>query len=114
MIQLKAERNQYKSLHKRALLKIKALEEELSLEKGKVRDLNHRLYGKKTEKRTTKSDAIKSDSAPLADDFVGPPRPPAKRGAKKRRANRSRHKHSDLPVVEETISIPVLCVEWVS
>ncbi len=31
MIQLKAECNQYKSLHERALLKIKALEEELAL-----------------------------------------------------------------------------------
>ncbi len=41
IIQLKAERNQYKSLHERALLKIKALEEELALEKGKVRDLNY-------------------------------------------------------------------------
>ena len=50
MIQLKADRNRYKNLHERTLLKIKALEEELALEKGKVRDLNHRLYGKKTEK----------------------------------------------------------------
>ncbi len=106
IIQLKAERNQYKSLHERALLKIKALEEELALEKGKVRDLNHRLYGKKTEKHTAKPDALNSDLAPSADDFVGPPCPPAKRGAKKGRANRSRHKHPDLPVVEETISIP--------
>ncbi len=40
MIQLKADCNRYKSLHQRALLKIKALEEELTLEKGKVRDLN--------------------------------------------------------------------------
>jgi len=52
MIQLKADRNRYKQLHQRALLKIKALEEALALEKGKVRDLNHRLYGKKTKKST--------------------------------------------------------------
>lgn len=101
MIQLKADCNNYKSLHQRALLKIKALEEEIALEKGKVRDLNHRLYGKKTEKGTSKPDAI-----PSSDDFVGPPPPPAKRGAKKGRANRPRHQHPDLPVKEEIISIP--------
>ncbi|HIC77648.1 MAG TPA: hypothetical protein EYP02_00560, partial [Sulfurovum sp.] len=101
MIQLKADCNSYKSLHQRALLKIKALEEEIALEKGKVRDLNHRLYGKKTEKGISKPDAI-----PSSDDFVGPPPPPAKRGAKKGRANRPRHQHPDLPVKEEIISIP--------
>ena len=53
VIQLKADVNRYKSLHQRALLKIKALKEELKLEKGKVRDLTHRLYGKKTEKPAT-------------------------------------------------------------
>ena len=101
MIQLKRDCNRYKSLHQRAVLKIKALEKELTLEKGKVRDLNHRLYGKKTEKGTSKPDAL-----PLSDDFVEPPRPPAKRGAKKGRVNRPRHQHPDLPVVEEMIPIP--------
>ena len=36
VIQFKADRNRYKSLHQRALLKIKELEEALTLEKGKV------------------------------------------------------------------------------
>ncbi len=101
MIQLKADCNRYKSLHQRALLKIKALKEELTLEKGKVHDLNHRLYGKKTEKGSSKPDAL-----PSPDDFVGPLLPPTKRGAKKGRVNRPRHQHPDLPVVEETIPIP--------
>ena len=101
MIQLEADCNRYKSLHQRALLKIKALEEKLALEKGKVRDLNHRLYGKKTEKGTSKPDAL-----PSSDNFVGPPHPPSKRGAKKGRVNRPRHQHPDLPVVEEIIPIP--------
>jgi hypothetical protein len=100
-VQLKADRNRYKSLHQRALLKIKTWEEALALEKGKVRDLNHRLYGKKTEKASSKPDAISSSN-----DFVGPPCPPAKRGARKGRVNRPRHQHPDLPVVEEIIQIP--------
>ena len=101
VIQSKADANRYKSLHQRALLKIKALEEALALEKGKVRDLTHRLYGKKTEKSTTTTDAI-----PPADDFVGPPQPKPKRGARKGRENRSRHDYSHLPSKEEIISIP--------
>lgn len=100
MIQLKGECNRYKSLHQRALLKIKALEEKLKLEKGKVRDLNHRLYGTKTEKTSSKPDALPPT------DFVGPPCPPTKRGAKKGRGNRPRHQHPDLPVVEENIALP--------
>ena len=100
-IQLEADRNRYKSLHQRALMKIKGLEEELTLSKGKVRDLSHRLYGKKTEKAASKPEAT-----PPSDDFVGPPRPPAKRGASNGRANRPRNQHPDLPVVEEIIPIP--------
>ena len=100
MIHLESDRNRYKSLHQRALLKVKALKEKLALEKGKVRDLNHRLYAKKTEKVTSKPDAL-----PSSDDFVGPPCPPAKRGARKGRVNRPRHQYLDLPVVEEIIPI---------
>jgi transposase len=66
-----------------------------------VRDLTHRLYGKKTEKSHTKSEKPLSGN-----DFVGPPTPPAKRGAKPNRPNRSRRKNPDLPVKEEVISIP--------
>ena len=81
-IPLKADLNHYKNLHQRTLLKVKAWEEALKLEKGKVRDLNHCLFGKKTKKSTSKPDAISSSN-----DFVGPLPPPAKQGAKKGRAN---------------------------
>lgn len=101
LIQLKADCNRYKDLHQRSVLKTNALEAALKLEKGKVRDLNHRLYGKKTEKSASKPDA-----SPSSDQFVGPPRPPAKRGAKAGRDNRSRHDYPDLPVIEEYIPIP--------
>ncbi len=101
VIQLKADRNRYKSLHQRTLLKNKELKDALMLEKGKVRDLNHRLYGKKAEKVTLKPDAV-----PSSNDFIGPPPPPAKRGARKGRVNRPRHQYPDLPVVEEVIPIP--------
>ena len=101
-IQLTADINRYKELHQRAALKVKALEEALKLEQATVRDLTHRLYGKKTEKSKSKSDTIPA----VVNDFVGPPAPLPKRGAKKGRANRPRHQHPNLPVKEEIISIP--------
>ena len=101
LIQLKADRNGYKSLHQRAQLTIKDLKEALKLEKGKVRDLNHRLYGKKTEKASSKPETL-----PSPNELMGPPCPPAKRGARKGRSNRPRHDYPNLPVVEEVISIP--------
>jgi transposase len=100
-IHLNATVNQYKSLHQRAQLKVKELNEELKQEKSKVRDLNHRLYGKKTEKSATKPNAI-----PLSDEFIGPLAPRPKRGAKKGRANRPRRKQENLSIEEEIVVIP--------
>ena len=101
LIELTASKNRYISLHKRVLEKNKALEEQLKLEQAKVLDLTHRLYGKKTEKSTTTAEIL-----PSTNDFVGPPLPPAKRGAKPSRENRPRRKHPNLPVKEEIIPIP--------
>jgi transposase len=100
LIELKADKNRYQSLYQRTLEKNKELEAQLKLERAKVRDLTHRLYGKKTEKS-----AIKSEKSPTRNDFVGPPKPPAKRGAKPERPNRPRRKNPDLPIKEEIISI---------
>jgi transposase len=100
LIELNAAVNQYKSLHQRATLKIKALKEELEQEKSKVRELTHRLYGKKTEKSTVKPETLSS-----CDVFIGPPAPVAKRGAKKGRSNRPRRQYENLPVKEERIKV---------
>lgn len=102
-IELNATANQYKSLHQRATLKIKELNEELSQERAKVRDLIHRLYGKKTEKSTVKPEAIPTHNH---NAFIGPPLSAPKRGAKKGRPNRPRHQHKTLPVEEDVIAIP--------
>jgi hypothetical protein len=99
-IQLISERNQYKSLFERGKLKIAELEQVVANEKAKNRGLTQRLYGKKTEKSTTKSDL----KVHANKDFVGPLLP-LKRGAQSKRKNRPRYSYPDLSVKEETISL---------
>jgi transposase len=102
-IQLKREIHYYKELHQRGLESKKELEQEVERQKAKVRDLNHRLYGKKTEKSTTKAD-LKAHANKL---FIGPPSPfPSKRGAQAQRSNRARKKHPYLPIYDEDRVLP--------
>lgn len=102
-ITLKRRANYYKQLHQHVVEKNKELEQEIERQKAKVRDLTHRLYGKKTEKSTTKAD-LKAHADKM---FVGPPSPfPAKRGAQLNRANRSRKKRPHLPVYDEERALP--------
>lgn len=100
-IELKAQAHYYKRLHQRAQEKIAELEKELEHQKAKVRDLNHRLYGKKSEKSSPKADI----KAHALKGFVGPLLPP-KRGAKPNRPKRTRKQHPHLPVVHETRALP--------
>ena len=53
LIQLKADCNSYKSLHQKSQEKITRLEAELELANAKIKDLQQRLFGKKTEKSAT-------------------------------------------------------------
>jgi transposase len=48
-IELKSQLNFYKAQHERALAREAALQQQLEQEKAKVRDLNQRLYGRKSE-----------------------------------------------------------------
>ena len=47
-IELKAQLNFYKTQHERALVREAALQKELEQVKAKIRDLNQRLYGRKS------------------------------------------------------------------
>ena len=48
-IELQSQRNFYKTQHARALVREAELQQQLEQEKAKVRDLNQRLYGRKSE-----------------------------------------------------------------
>ena len=79
LIQLKADCNSYKSLHQKGQIKITGLEAELELANAKIKDLQQRLFGKKTEKSTTRP----SEATPAAG---------SKRPHDKRRPHRDRRR----------------------
>jgi hypothetical protein len=67
-IQLKWNSNYWEAQHKRACEREAVLKQELKHEKAKVRYLNQRLFGKKTEKGTCKSEQSKDCPSDDTDD----------------------------------------------
>jgi transposase len=95
-IDLKRQVNYYKAQHKSALERITFLTKQVENEKAKVRDLNQRLYGKKTEKTTKKSE--KNDKS----DTTSPKR---LRGQQPGSKGHGRTQRPDLPVIEEILEL---------
>jgi len=91
-IELKWQGNYWKSQHAHLKKQHEELKQELELAHARIRDLEQRLYGKKTEKVTTKADK------PTTDDGRGSCRP---RGQQKGSQGHGRTARPDLPVVEE-------------
>ena len=56
-IQLKWDGRYWKRQHDRAVVRAAALKQELELAQARIRDLEQRLYGKRSEKGTTASEA---------------------------------------------------------
>jgi transposase len=90
-IELKARCNSYKALFERALEREADLKRELDQERAKVRDLNQRLYGRKSEQRRHNEALPKPPPAGLA-------RP---RGQQPGSCGHGRTPRPDLPVTEE-------------
>jgi transposase len=91
-IQLKWNGNYWKRQHEHLKRQNKELEQSLALAQAKIKDLNRRLYGKKSEKGSTKRDT------PAIDDHPAGSRP---RGQQKGSQGHGRTLRPDLPVVEE-------------
>jgi transposase len=91
-IELKWQGNYWKSQHERLKKQHEELKQALELAHAKIRDLEQRLYGKKTEKGTTKADK------PTTDGTGGSCRP---RGQQKGSQGHGRTPRPDLPVIEE-------------
>jgi transposase len=87
--------NRYKSQHERALARELELKKQLEHEKAKVRDLNQRLYGKKSEQS-------KKTEAKAGDDCSIPHRP---KGQQTSSPGHGRTQRPDLPVVSETLDL---------
>ena len=90
-IELQSQCNFYKAQHKRALAREVALQQLLEQERAKVRDLNQRLYGRKSEQ--TKHSETRPTEPPAA-----PARP---RGQQPGSQGHGRTSRPHLPVKEE-------------
>ena len=90
-IELKSQLNFYKAQHERALAREAALQQQLEQEKAKVRDLNQRLYGRKSE-QTKHSEARPTELS------AAPARP---RGQQPGSQGHGRTPRPHLPVTEE-------------
>jgi len=95
-IELKSQASYWKALHSRQKREIEALKQELEQSHAKIKDLTQRLYGKKSEKGTTKQESIPSGDSPS--DSQPKPKP---RGQQKGSKGHGRTPLPNLPVVEE-------------
>lgn len=95
-IQLVWNANYWESQHRCVLKREADLKEQLAHEKAKVRDLNQRLYGKKSEKKSKTEKGGIDDSTPDS-------RP---RGQQPGAKGHGRTPHPHLPIVEEILDLP--------
>jgi transposase len=93
---LKSEVGYWKAIHKKALLREEAFKKTIKEQKGQIRDLKNRLFGKKSEKKSSSKDESKSKSS-------NPKRP---RGQQSGSKGHGRTDRPDLPQIEEPVSFP--------
>ena len=93
-IQLRHQANYWAAQHARAINRIGELEQEILLKDAKIKDLQNRLFGKKSEKGTAKSE--KGNSTPKSSRNRG--QQPGSRG-------HGRTQRPDLPVVHDEIDL---------
>ena len=91
-IELKWQGNYWKRQYAQLKERHEELKQELELAHAKIRDLEQRLYGKKSEKGTTKGNKLTTEDSPTGS------RP---RGQQKGSQGHGRTPRPDLPVVEE-------------
>lgn len=91
-IELKWQGNYWKRQYAQLKERHEELKQELELAHAKIRDLEQRLYGKKSEKGTTKGNKLTTEDSPAGS------RP---RGQQKGSQGHGRTPRPDLPVVEE-------------
>ena len=87
----------WQSLHQRAVQREQRLLEKVDALQGRIRSLEQRLFGRKTEHAATPPDAASA---------TPPPQPPRPRGQQRGRPGPKRRDYTHLPVVEETLDVP--------
>ena len=93
---LRRQVNFWKAQHGRAKRKIEALKQDLLLKDAQIKDLQNRLFGKKSEKNSSKQS-----------EKDQPKQPPQSRGHQKDAPGHGRTPCPNLPVEEETADLPM-------
>jgi transposase len=96
-IELEAQANYWQSLHSRAKVRIEELEQELLLKDAKIKDLQNRLFGKKSEKQNSSTSQQSGVSG-----TTGRRR---NRGQQSGRPGHGRTPRPNLAVIDETIDL---------
>ena len=96
-LELKWEVGYWRTMHTKAIVREKILKQKIKEQEGQIRDLRHRVFGKKSEKKNSSKDAgLKSKNS----DSKRP------RGQQEGSKGHGRTKHPDLPEKKEEIKLP--------
>ena len=95
-LELKNQVGYWKSMHQKALLREEGLKQEIKEKDGQIRDLKNRLFGKKSEKKTSKTEK----NNPKSDKDKRP------RGQQPGSEGHGLTERPDLPVVDEQACFP--------
>jgi transposase len=96
LTKLKWAGNYWKAQFERAVKREEQLKKQLEEQKGIVRDLQQRVFGKKSEKNSKKKDSNPNKDQPEK----------RKRGSKKGSPGHGRTSRPDLPIIKEKLDIP--------
>jgi len=95
-LELKSEVGYWRAMHQKAILREKKQKQTIKEQEGQIRDLRNRLFGKKSEKKSSSKDEGKSK-------FSNPKRP---RGQQPGSKGHGRTKRPNLPEKEEVANLP--------
>ena len=95
-LELKSEAGYWQAMHEKALSREKKLKQTVKEQEGQIRDLRNRLFGKKSEKKSSSKDESKSKSS-------DPKRP---RGQQPGSKGHGRTDRPDLPQKKEPVNFP--------
>jgi len=95
-LELKSEVGYWRAMHKKAISRENKLKQTVKEQEGKIRDLKSRLFGKKSEKKSSSKDENKSEFSTSA----------CPRGQQPGSKGHGRTKRPDLPQREETVNFP--------